>query len=173
MNKAVFFDRDGVINKDLGYVHEIKDFIWIEGIFNLFKWLENEGFLIIIVTNQSGIGRGFYTEEKFQHLNKWILNTIKKNNCTINKIYHCPHLPSDNCSCRKPKPGMIIKAIKEFNINPKSSWLIGDKISDIEAAKNANIPNTIYFNKTQQSTINSYHIKSLNEVKLIIKKYNC
>ena len=142
--KAIFLDRDGVINIEKNYLYKIEDFKFIDGVFDAIIHFDKLGYLIIIVTNQSGIGRGYYTLDDYQKLTKWMLDYIKKaTNVSITKVYHCPHTPDDNCKCRKPKIGMIDTAIKEFKINPLSSWLIGDKDSDIQTAINAKIPNHI------------------------------
>ena len=141
MKKAVFLDRDGVINEDSGYVSKIENFKFLDGVFETLKEFRKLGFLLIIVTNQSGIARGFYTLEDFMILNEFMLNEFAKNAVFIDKVYFCPHSPEFGCECRKPKPGMILKALKEFDIDPQKSFLIGDKPSDIEAAKNANLAN--------------------------------
>lgn len=139
MKKAVFLDRDGVINEDSGYVSKISDFKFINGVFEALRGFKELGYLLIIVTNQSGISRGFYTLDDFEKLNKFMLDEFTKNGVFIDKVYFCPHSPEENCECRKPKAGMILQGLKEFDINPQNSILIGDKISDIEAANAANL----------------------------------
>lgn len=141
MKKAVFLDRDGVINEDSGYVSKIENFKFLDGVFETLKEFRKLGFLLIIVTNQSGIARGFYTLEDFMILNEFMLNEFAKNAVFIDKVYFCPHGVEDGCECRKPKPDMILRALREFDIDPQKSFLIGDKPSDIEAAKNANLAN--------------------------------
>jgi len=141
--RTIFLDRDGVINKEINYLYKIEDFEFIEGVFETFKYFINNNYQIIIVTNQSGISRGYYSEAEYNILNNWMLEQFKKNNISILDVLHCPHLPDSNCNCRKPKPGMIIAAKDKFNIDMKNSWLIGDKEVDIEAANNAGILNTI------------------------------
>ena len=141
MNKAIFLDRDGVINEDSGYVSKVENFKFIDGVFEALKGFKKLGFLLIIVTNQSGIGRGFYSLEDFENLNKFMLDEFAKNAVFIDKVYFCPHGMEAGCECRKPKPGMILRALREFDIDPQKSFLIGDKPSDIEAAKNANLAN--------------------------------
>ena len=139
-NKALFLDRDGVINIDKGHVHKIEDFEFIDSIFKLCEDYQNRGYLIIIITNQAGIAKNMYSELKFKELTKWMINEFKKRDILISKVYHCPHHPDySDCNCRKPKPGMILKAKKEFNINLEESVLYGDKDSDIEAGKRAGI----------------------------------
>jgi D-glycero-D-manno-heptose 1,7-bisphosphate phosphatase len=138
-NKALFLDRDGVINIDKGYVHKIEDFEFIEGIFDLCKSYQDKGYLIIVITNQAGIARGYYTEEDFLKLSEWMKKEFAKKNVIITDIFYCPHHPdfTGECECRKPKPGMILEAAKKYNIDLSKSILIGDKITDIEAGKRA------------------------------------
>jgi len=150
LQKALFLDRDGVINVEVNYLHKIEDFVFIDGIFELCKYYIDLGFIIIVVTNQSGIARDYYTEEDFKMLTSWMINEFKKNNIEIKKVYHCPHHPdfSSTCSCRKPKPGMLLQAQKDFDIDMKNSIMIGDKESDIEAALNAGLKETYLFEQS-------------------------
>mgnify|MGYP006151149485 CR=1 FL=1 len=141
--KTIFLDRDGVINKEVNYLHKIDDFEFIEGIFMACLYFQTLGYKIIIITNQSGISRGYYDENDFQKLTEWMLQKFESNNINILDIFHCPHGPQSVCDCRKPKPGMFLKAKKKYNIDMKSSWMIGDKKDDIIAANNSGIFNTI------------------------------
>jgi D-glycero-D-manno-heptose 1,7-bisphosphate phosphatase len=141
--KTIFLDRDGVINKEVEYLHEINKFIFIDGVFETCLYFQKLGFRLIIVTNQSGIGRGYYTERDYQILTKWMLKKFLSNKIDILDIFHCPHSPEFNCNCRKPKPGMFIEAKEKHNISMQDSWMIGDKEEDIKAAKKAGIKNTI------------------------------
>lgn len=134
--KAVFLDRDGVINQEKGYVHKIENFHFFPYTFRALKKIPQE-YKKIVITNQSGISRGMYTQADFEKLNKWMLSELEKNDIKIDKVYFCSHHPDDNCSCRKPKPGLIAQAQNEFDLDLKNSWLIGDKTSDILAGKNA------------------------------------
>lgn len=145
-NKAVFFDRDGTINIDKGYVYKIEDFEFQPGIINLIKYYIKQGYIIFIITNQSGIARGFYSEHEFIKLTNWMLKQFAKHDIKIAKVYHCPHFPCNEskCNCRKPKPGMILQAVDEFNIDLAQSILIGDKRTDILAGKNAGIRKNLY-----------------------------
>ncbi len=142
-NKALFLDRDGVINYDKGYVCKIEDFEFVKGIFATLDYFQKKGFKLFIVTNQSGIGRGYYTLKDFEILNRWMLKELEKRGIKIERVYFCPHAPEEGCFCRKPNIGMFQKAFKEFKIDKKSSWMIGDKLSDTKAAVNAGIENTI------------------------------
>ena len=137
--KALFLDRDGVINRDLGYVYRIEDFEFMPGIFEALAGFMMLGYEIFVVTNQSGIGRGYYSEDDFAKLSKYMIDEFKSYGIEIKKIYHCPHTPSDDCNCRKPKPGMILQALNEFNISLKDSLMIGDKPSDLESARRAGV----------------------------------
>jgi D-glycero-D-manno-heptose 1,7-bisphosphate phosphatase len=141
--KTIFLDRDGVVNKELNYLYKKDDFIFIDGVFKACLYFQKLDYKIIIITNQSGISRGFYTEKNFQILTKWMIEEFKKNSVNILDIFYCPHLPDKNCYCRKPKPGMLLTAKNKHNIDMKNSWMIGDKENDIKAANNAGIKNTI------------------------------
>ncbi len=153
MTKAVFLDRDGVINIDKAYVSKIEDFEFCEGVFEALKHFQNLGYLLIVVTNQSGIGRGYYSEEDFQILSDWMQKELLHVKIKIDAIYHCPHAPEVNCACRKPKSGMFLKAIEDFDIDVANSWMIGDKETDMEAAIGAGIPNMILLGKTSVNFI--------------------
>ena len=144
--KALFLDRDGTINVDKGYVFKAADFEFQTGIFELVQQYSNEGFLIFVITNQSGIARGMYTEAEYGKLTQWMVKKFAERNIRIEKVYHCPHLPEINgpCECRKPKPGMIVQAMNEYGINPKLSVLIGDSERDLLAGKNAGIGKNLY-----------------------------
>ena len=138
-NKALFLDRDGVINEDAGYVCEIEDFKFIDGIFDALREFTGAGYKLFVVTNQSGIGRGYYTQEQFDALNKFMLESFKKEQIFITKVYFCPHAPEQKCTCRKPNPKMILDAKDEFKIDLENSLMIGDKPSDVEAGKRAGV----------------------------------
>jgi D-glycero-D-manno-heptose 1,7-bisphosphate phosphatase len=142
-SKAIFLDRDGVINKEKNYLYKVEDFEFIDGVFESLKYLQNLGYKLFIITNQSGIRRGYYTLEDFDKLIVWMLKQFEQNDIKISKVEFCPHTPYDSCDCRKPKTGMIDNILKNYDIDLANSWLIGDKQSDIQCAKNANIKNTI------------------------------
>ena len=152
MKKALFLDRDGVINVEKQYLYKKEDFEFIEGIFELCQFFQDLGYLIIVVTNQSGIARGYYSEEDFENLTQWMVKQFKEQNITISKVYHCPHHPdiTGECLCRKPKPGMLLDAQKEFNVDLKHSVMVGDKERDIEAGLNAGLKDTYLFDSIQQ-----------------------
>ena len=135
--KAVFLDRDGIINVEKNFVKTWDEFEFIPGIFENIKRLNKNGFLVIIVTNQSGIKRGFYTEETLKTIHSNMLKILEDNDAYVDDIFYCPHFDDDNCNCRKPKPGMIIEASEKHNIDLKESWVIGDNERDIIAGKKA------------------------------------
>ena len=174
MDKVVFLDRDGVINIEKDYLHTIDDFEFVDGVFSSLAYLQKLGYKFVIITNQSGIGRGYYTLEQYQLLTNWMKEQFKQNNIEIAEVYCCPHAPNDNCECRKPNIGMIKQASKILNIDYAKSWLIGDKDSDIQTAINANIENTIQvrsghkFNEKLSKA--DFIIDSIKDIPNIIKE---
>ena len=137
MNRAIFFDRDGIINKErLDYVKDISELELFSEFPSIVKPLKDHGFLIIVITNQSAINRGLMTESSLYEIHEKIQNHMKTNGTSIDGFYHCPHRPDENCDCRKPKSGLLIKAANDFCIELKSSWMIGDNDSDIQAGLN-------------------------------------
>ncbi|MFQ5641059.1 MAG: D-glycero-alpha-D-manno-heptose-1,7-bisphosphate 7-phosphatase [bacterium] len=145
-NKALLLDRDGVINLDKHHVHKIEDFEFIDGIFESCRYFAEHDFIIIVITNQAGIGRGLYSVEDFFKLDKWMVQQFKINQVEIAKTYHCPNHPTAGMGeylgdsfYRKPNPGMIFKAQHDFDLNLKDSILVGDKESDIEAGVRAGV----------------------------------
>jgi D-glycero-D-manno-heptose 1,7-bisphosphate phosphatase len=142
MRKALFIDRDGVINIDRVHVFHLKDFEFTDGIFDLCSKYSEEGFLIIVITNQAGIAKGLYSEKDFSKLTAWMITQFAKKGIRISEVYHCPHHPdfTGQCKCRKPEPGMILQAIKDFDLDISQCILIGDKESDLEAGRRAGIP---------------------------------
>lgn len=160
-NRALFLDRDGVINVEKNYVYRISDFEFNKGIFRLCRHYQDLNYKIFIVTNQSGIARGYYTIEDLITLHKWMLSCFLKKKITIHKIYFCPHHPKYDldCDCRKPSPGMILQAKKEYKLDLSNSILIGDRKSDLEAGKNAGINNLV---KIRTNDVEEYIKNNLN-----------
>lgn len=141
MNKAVFLDRDGVINKKRDdYVKDISEFVFLPDVPKAIKLLNEKKFLIIIITNQSAINRGIITEEDLLRIHNFMKKELEKQGASIDAIYYCPHRPDENCPCRKPKTKLIERAIHNHLISPTSSWLVGDSESDITAACTMQIP---------------------------------
>jgi D-glycero-D-manno-heptose 1,7-bisphosphate phosphatase len=130
-NKAVFLDRDGSLVDDPGYVHKIRDFKFLPGVVAGLQKL-SKNFIFIIVTNQSGINRGIFSHDDFRKFNDYTVKKLKENNIEIKKTYYCPHTPEEVCGCRKPGTKYIDEAAKEFDIDVKSSWVIGDHPHDAE-----------------------------------------
>ena len=141
--KTIFLDRDGIINKEINYLHKIDEFEFIDGIFNACLYFQSLSYKIIIITNQSGISRGYYTESDYQKVTQWMLKQFKYKNISILDIFHCPHGANSTCDCRKPNPGMFIEAKAKHNIDMAQSWMIGDNEIDVIAANSAGIYNTI------------------------------
>ena len=134
--KAVFLDRDGVINKKRDdYVKSINELEIFPFVASAIKKLNNANFQVIVITNQSAINRNIITHKKVEEIHLAIQNYLKKNQSFIDAFYYCPHRPDENCICRKPKPGLLIKAIQDFKINPKESWMMGDSNSDLESGR--------------------------------------
>jgi histidinol-phosphate phosphatase family protein len=134
--RAIFLDRDGVINKKRDdYVKSINELEIFPFVASAIKKLNNANFKVIVITNQSAINRNIITHKKVEQIHLTIQNYLKKNQSFIDAFYYCPHKPDENCICRKPKPGLLIKAIQDFKINPKESWMIGDSNSDLESGR--------------------------------------
>ena len=171
MQKAVFLDRDGVVNIDKHYLYKIEDFEFVDGIIDALAYLQDLGYLLFIITNQSGINRGYYSIEDFDKLTSWMLKYLKSHDITINEVKFCPHTPNGNCNCRKPKIGMIEDIKLHYDIDLQHSYLIGDKDSDIECGYNANIVNTILLSSEYDTdtTKAKWVIDSIKEIKNIIK----
>ena len=170
MQKALFLDRDGVINVEKDYLYRVEDFEFIDGIFDLISYYQKLDYKIFVVTNQSGIARGYYSENDFKHLTEWMISEFLKYDIKIEQVYFCPHHPdiSGECSCRKPKPGMILEAAKIYNIDLEHSIMIGDKERDIEAGLNARIKETYLFDASSTVT-NSKATKIVSKLEEIWK----
>jgi D-glycero-D-manno-heptose 1,7-bisphosphate phosphatase len=137
MPRAVFLDRDNTLVHDTGYTHRVEDLQLLPGVPEGLAQLQAEGFVLLIVTNQSGIGRGFYTVEQFQAFQQALDAELSQYGVVIRKSYFCPHLPEDGCACRKPRTGLLLEARAEHGIDLSASWVIGDRATDVELAHNA------------------------------------
>ena len=146
MNKAVFFDRDDTLNIDVKYLHRVEDFIWTDGAKDAVKFCNDRGYLVIVITNQSGVARGYYEETDILKVHSWMNDELAKIGAHLDDIFYCPHHVEGviekykkNCNCRKPKTGMIENAVKKYNIDVTKSFFVGDSDSDIQCAKNAGV----------------------------------
>ncbi|AIK97272.1 D-glycero-beta-D-manno-heptose 1,7-bisphosphate 7-phosphatase [Candidatus Odyssella acanthamoebae] len=145
-NKALILDRDGVINHDYGYVSAPEQFHFIDGIFDLCQVALARGYLIIVITNQSGIARGYYSIEDFERLNEWMIAQFEIHSIPISHVHFCPHHPDSNlpefaksCDCRKPKAGLFHQAATDYNLDLTQSIAVGDKVRDMVAAQTAGV----------------------------------
>jgi D-glycero-D-manno-heptose 1,7-bisphosphate phosphatase len=146
LRRAAFLDRDGVINRDIGYLHRWEDFEFLPGSLDAMRRLHQAGHALVIVTNQSGIARGYYTEAQYQALNTKLRDAMARAGCPAAGIYHCPHHPAGlvgalaiECDCRKPQPGMLLRAAKELALSLPDSILVGDKLADAQAGRAAGV----------------------------------
>ncbi len=149
-NKAAFIDRDGVINEERNYVHRISDFVLLPGAIEGLILLRDAGYRLIVVTNQAGIARGYYEQDEMDRLHDHMRELLAEQGVSLDTIYFCPHHPQGSiehlaieCNCRKPSPGMLLQAAKEFDLDLASSVMIGDKLSDVQAGKRAHVGRTI------------------------------
>ena len=184
-NNAVFLDRDGTINVEKNYLYKIDDFEYLDGVKEGLRILQNAGFKLIIVTNQSGIARGYYGEEDYKKLEKWMLDDLEKSGIHITASYYCPHHPDakvDNyridCACRKPKLGMYEKAIMEHNIELDGSVAIGDKLRDLAICCKPEIENKVQgyllYSELKEERENIHYVKGgiFEAAKMIVNKRN-
>ncbi len=146
VNKAVFFDRDGTLNVDIAYLHRPEDFIWIEGAKEAIKYVNDRGYLAILVTNQSGVARGYYPEEDVKAVYDWMNKELEQIGAHLDALFYCPHHPNGKipaytkvCNCRKPDTGMVDKACEAFKIDRAKSFFVGDSDKDMECAKDAGV----------------------------------
>jgi D-glycero-D-manno-heptose 1,7-bisphosphate phosphatase len=176
--KALFLDRDGVINVDVNYGYRIDQMQFIPGIFDFTRTFSDAGYAIVIVTNQGGIGRGFYTEADFHVLTKWMRTKFASEGVTITSVKFCPHHPEAitakyrlQCACRKPEPGMLNEAIAEHKINPAQSVMVGDRSTDMVAGHRAGVHHLYLLGeKSEWHALNSniqadvVHVESFGEI---------
>ena len=148
---AAFLDRDGVLNQDKGFIRRPGEFLWIDGAMEAVQHLNSLGYLVFVVTNQSGVARGYYDEKDVKRLHRWINEELGKIGAHVDAFYYCPHHPEATehayrraCECRKPSPGMLLQAMAEWPVQRSGSFLIGDQRRDIEAAEAAEIPGHLF-----------------------------
>jgi len=146
MNRALFLDRDGVINQEINYAHRPDQIVFVEGIFDLCQAAQQLGYVLIVVTNQAGIGRGYYTEDQFHHLTRWINAQFQDRGIVLHETYFCPDHPDHGLGVykkesfdRKPHPGMILRGIEKYALSPAACVMIGDRETDMQAAHAAGI----------------------------------
>ena len=163
LKKAVFFDRDGVLNKDDGYVHDMAKLRWIEGAREAVARLSQAGWLLFVVTNQSGVARGYYTEDEVRELHQSMNEEFQRFGGCITEFFYCPHLPGapieaydKQCQCRKPAPGMILAALEKYHISKDRAFLFGDGERDVEAARRAGIQGFLYTGGNLDTFIQSH-----------------
>ena len=145
INKACFLDRDGVLNEDVGYLHKSEDFRWINGAVEAIKLLKKNNFLVIVITNQSGVRRGYFTSKDVTNLHEWMNKILKKEGIQINDFFFSEDLPNNNPeSRRKPSPKMINEAVEKYNLDKTRCFMVGDKKTDLIAAKNASIKGFLF-----------------------------
>ena len=145
--RALFLDRDGIINEDRGYVHRVEDFIFLEPIFEICRCMSDADFHLVVVTNQSGIARGYFDEAAFASLTQWMLEAFQDRDIEIAGVFHCPYHPEGvveglnrTSELRKPEPGMLLQAQGELDLDLAASVLLGDSERDVEAARRAGVP---------------------------------
>jgi D-glycero-D-manno-heptose 1,7-bisphosphate phosphatase len=177
LQPALFLDRDGVVNVDSGYVHRKEDFVFIEGIFSLAKTAREAGYLVIIITNQAGIGRGHYTEVQFHMLMRWVKEQFRKNGADLDAVYYCPDHPEHgigeykrDTTMRKPGPGMLLQAAREHGINLPGSIMIGDSYNDMTAGEAAGIGRLFYFGR-KTCPQRARKISNLRDVELYFQRH--
>lgn len=137
---ALFLDRDGVINRDRpGYVRSWEEFEFLPGVLEAFRFLASEPLAVVVVSNQSCIGRGLVSRETVDEIHSRMTEAVRRSGGRIDAVYYCPHRPDEDCACRKPRPGLLLRAARELDIDLASSWFIGDDLKDLEAAKAAGV----------------------------------
>lgn len=181
MNKAIFLDRDGTLNIDYGYVHEIDNFKFIDGAIDALRELKKMEYMLVLVTNQSGIARGYFSEDQFLQLTEWMDWSLAEQDVDLDGIYYCPHHPEgkgeykEDCDCRKPKSGMLLQAIKELKIDPAQSVMVGDKIEDLKAGIGAKVKMNILVRTGKPVTeegerVADYVLDSIVDLPRILKR---
>lgn len=165
MNKLLILDRDGVINIEYGHIFKQEDFRFMPGIFDFCKKYQDLGYKIVVASNQSGIAKGLFTMEDYKRVNYFMIDEFKAHGIEIAKTYVCPHSDSYNCDCHKPKPGMILEAIKDFDADLKESVGVGDKMSDLDAYKAAGIKKLIFLKGENEPKKAPYKYRILKELK--------
>ena len=165
MNKALFLDRDGTINVDTGYVHKVSDFHFIDGVIDFCRLAQEKGYKIIVITNQSGIARGYFSETEYQEITKYMCDEFKKQGVVITDVFHCPDLEGPD---RKPNAGLFLKAKEKYTIDMGKSISVGDKERDIQAGLTAGIGRNYLLNSTSTETKATKKISSFKQLEDIL-----
>jgi D-glycero-D-manno-heptose 1,7-bisphosphate phosphatase len=178
--RALFLDRDGVINIDHGYVHRPEQCQFVDGIFDMARAFAARGYLLVIATNQAGIGRGLYSEDDFLTFMAWMKEQFRKESADIAAVYHCPDHPTAGIGVyrrenpwRKPGPGMLLQAAKDLDLDMAASWCVGDKLSDMEAARAAGVGMRVLYDPTAhvvEDTGDFWRLSSLGDAAHILNK---
>ncbi len=176
LRRAAFLDRDGVINIDHGYVSDWENFDLYPGVVDTMRALQEAGYCLVIVTNQSGIGRGYYSEETFWQLMQRLSDFLSQQGVTVSGVYFCPHHPTNAlpqyrkaCDCRKPAPGMLLAAAKDLRIDLAQSLFVGDKRSDMEAGEQAGVGQLFFVNDEGKSHPGAITVSTLASVPTLLR----
>ncbi len=154
MNKAIFLDRDGVINVERGYTNRLEDFVILPDLIEVLQLFQQKGYLLIVITNQSGIAKKLYKQAEVEVLHKYLINELNTYNITLTEIYYCVHHPDvSRCICRKPDSLFVEKALARFNIDASKSYFIGDKERDVEAGEKAGVHGILIESNSSLKTI--------------------
>ena len=149
-NKVIFLDRDGTINKDFGYVYQKSKLEFLPGVIEALHLLKDAWYKLIIITNQSGIGRGYFSLNDYNEFNQYMIEELKKLNIEIDKVYYCPHTDEDKCNCRKPNIGLFENAIKEYNVDIENSYVIGDNERDLSVCDKYNLKSILLYKNSDK-----------------------
>ncbi|HEY3488075.1 MAG TPA: HAD family hydrolase [Gammaproteobacteria bacterium] len=176
-NKAAFLDRDGVINrdKDKGYIFRRQDFEFIDGVFGACRRLNALGYKIIVVTNQSGIGRGYYSDEQFQALNRWMLQRFAEEGAPLTAVYYCPYHPEGkgdyrkDSPQRKPGPQMLLDAASQHELDLKASFMVGDKLIDVQAGRAAGVKDCYFIRGKEELPPEYADIKQYDSLPALVQ----
>lgn len=173
LKPAAFLDRDGVLNIDKGYVHRIEDFVWNDGAKEAVKYLNDQDVFVFVITNQSGVARGYYSEQDVENLHQWMNEELDQIGARIDAFYYCPHHPEFgrnsyrcSCDCRKPAPGLILRAMKEWPVDHRKSFLIGDKPIDLAAASAGGINGYLYTGDSLLEFVRRIHQSNISQKRI-------
>lgn len=160
---AVFLDRDGTLIEDVGYLHKPEDVVWKDGTYAALKRLQDAGYALVVITNQSGVGRGLFTEHDVVRVHERMRADLEREGIGMTGFYYCPHTPWADCDCRKPKPGMVLKAAEQWHIVLSGSWFIGDTCSDVEAGLAAGVRTCLVSSERDCPAVICARARSLND----------